>query len=417
MSGVVCDRLRADDNLRVMLYCAPTSPLSSLGVEVEFPAQFEVRVNQDEVKFNHKGIKKRPGTTKPADLTGSVRKTSLYKNSLQITYALTTRKYSVMVNLVRKGSALELTRRLQGNRAITKDQVLREMRSKAEDPDIIATSAVMSLKCPISTSRISWPCRSTVCQHNQCFDAYNFLQMQEQAPTWTCPICSKTVSYQTLAMDQYVQEILQKTSAEQVTVEPTGGWSEVVVNDNHGRSNQPRATYDNDDSDDDIVEIPVNNAMKIKSEPKAATPAMAQQTPPLSSREASVANGLNRPGQKRPSAVIDLTLSDDEDEPPRPAKRMNNGSGHASYNTPASMPDVRQTETQQRPQAYYTYDPMSRQHHQTGSSNTLPAPPQPIDNGLSNDAGQRMQWPTGQYSMFSQWRDQQGNYNSDNSPS
>jgi len=74
--------------------------------------------------------------------------------------------------------------------------------SKANDPDIVATSIVMSLKDPISTLRIDLPCRSTICNHNQCFDAASFLQLQEQAPTWTCPICNKVVSFDGLAIDQ-----------------------------------------------------------------------------------------------------------------------------------------------------------------------------------------------------------------------
>lgn len=76
------------------------------------------------------------------------------------------------------------------------------MVSKANDSDIVATSIVMSLKDPISTLRIDTPCRSTICKHNQCFDAMSFLQLQEQAPTWTCPICNKVVSFGDLAIDQ-----------------------------------------------------------------------------------------------------------------------------------------------------------------------------------------------------------------------
>src|SRR6266480_1505324 len=77
--------------------------------------------------------------------------------------------------------------------------------SKANDPDIVATSTVMSLKDPVSYLRIQVPCRSNVCSHNQCFDATSFLQLQEQAPTWSCPICSKTVAFESLAVDQYVK--------------------------------------------------------------------------------------------------------------------------------------------------------------------------------------------------------------------
>ena len=264
----------------------------------------------------------------------------------------------------------------------------------------------MSLKDPISTLRISLPCRSIICNHNQCFDASYFLQLQEQAPTWTCPVCNKTISYEALAIDQYVQDILERTSksTEQITIEPTGEWSEVKPseNDNRGKS-QSRAPYDND-SEDDIIEIPDARVDKVKTE---STPGFAQQTPPLSSREASISgarpsNSTNSStATKRSSNIIDLTLSDD-DEPPRPAKRQNN-SQSTSYNTPASLPDVRNTDIQSRP------PPLFDQPNNSGRSDTL-APFQP---GPPN-GGQRLPWHFGPYSVFSNWRDPNGNYS--NSP-
>lgn len=73
--------------------------------------------------------------------------------------------------------------------------------SKAQDADIVATSTIMSLKCPLSTVRMELACRSTLCSHNQCFDGKSFLQLQEQAPTWTCPVCNKVISFEALALD------------------------------------------------------------------------------------------------------------------------------------------------------------------------------------------------------------------------
>lgn len=213
----------------------------------------------------------------------------------------------------------------------------------------------MSLKDPISTLRITIPCRSTVCAHNQCFDALCFIQLQEQAPTWTCPICNKSISYEALVVDQYFQDILHQTdrSVNKVTIEPDGEWRKIVEGEeNKSGPNKGRATYDND-SDDDLVEIPSEEprVAQIKNEPQSATPGFAQQTPPLSSREPSISNAsATRPGygqvngSKRPSsAVVDLTLSDDDDEPPRPAKR-NFPARPTAYNSPASMSEPRTAE-------------------------------------------------------------------------
>jgi E3 SUMO-protein ligase PIAS1 len=77
---------------------------------------------------------------------------------------------------------------------------------RAQDADIVATSTKMSLKCPLSTLRIETPCRSMGCAHNQCFDAASYLQLQEQAPTWTCPVCNKYSPFENLAVDLYVMQ-------------------------------------------------------------------------------------------------------------------------------------------------------------------------------------------------------------------
>jgi E3 SUMO-protein ligase PIAS1 len=182
----------------------------------------------------------------------------------------------------------------------------------------------MSLKDPISTLRIVTPCRSTICTHYQCFDADSFLQLQEQAPTWTCPICSKTISYEGLAVDQYVEEILNKArNIDQVTIQPNGDWS------TQKEASPKRNGYGaHDDSDDELVEIPDYRVRAIKSE-TAPTPT-SLSTPPLPSRETSTAP---RTSNKRKSEVVDLTLSDDE-EPVRPTKKV-------AYTTPNnSLPDA-----------------------------------------------------------------------------
>lgn len=126
-----------------------------------------------------------------------------------------------MVNLVKRHPVEELVVKLKSGKTIAKEQVVRESKlsqmeesnlattdhsfsviSKSEDAEIVATSSIMSLKCPLSTLRIDVPCRSSVCSHNQCFDASSFLQLQEQAPTWTCPVCNKAAAYEHLQVDQ-----------------------------------------------------------------------------------------------------------------------------------------------------------------------------------------------------------------------
>jgi len=214
--------------------------------------------------------------------------------------------------------------------------------SRAEDTDIVATSSIMSLKCPLSTLRIDIPCRSSICTHNQCFDANSFLQLQEQAPTWTCPVCNKAVQFDHLLVDQYVKclkytvsrwltaaaryvlDILKSTpkSIDQVTIEPNGKWSQTSGNDpSPPRTSNGRASSD---GDEDLVEIDdMPRVASVKTE-IAREPGL-MRTPPFSSREQSTSSAPPPPSNnKRPaSQVVDLTLSSDEDEGPiRPAKRQ-----------------------------------------------------------------------------------------------
>lgn len=206
----------------------------------------------------------------------------------------------------------------------------------------------MSLKCPLSTLRIQVPCRSIICTHNQCFDASSFLELQKQAPTWTCPVCSKSTSFESLQVDQfvhpqvyilctlsdsfnrYVDDILQTTSSQidQVTVEPNGVWSTPTDSD---ATKPGRMTPTSEDDDDDLIEITEPGLPVVKQEPanqELGLPNIAlERTPAQSkSRDTSTPSSVIRQSsKKRPlSQVIDLTESGDEedDSPAPPAKRL-----------------------------------------------------------------------------------------------
>lgn len=92
LSQSVVDRLRAHPNLRIMVYCAADNGLGSYArLDVAFPHQVELKVNQDDVKANLRGLKNKPGSTRPADITDNLHKTDKYQNHITMTYALTTK--------------------------------------------------------------------------------------------------------------------------------------------------------------------------------------------------------------------------------------------------------------------------------------------------------------------------------------
>lgn len=85
------ERLSRDPSLKVMVYAAaePISPFNK--VDITFPQQIEIRVNLDEVKSNLRGLKNKPGSTRPADITHLLRKRAGYENSMTVIYALTSK--------------------------------------------------------------------------------------------------------------------------------------------------------------------------------------------------------------------------------------------------------------------------------------------------------------------------------------
>ena len=326
---------------RVMIYCAADSTSSPFSkVDIAFPYQVEIKVNQDEVKSNLRGLKNKPGSTRPADITSLLRKRAGYENNMLVTYALTQKRFFLVVNLVRLHPVEELVAKLKSGKTISTERVIREMISKAQDNDIVATSTIMSLKCPLSTLRIDVPCRSTICSHNQCFDATSFLQLQEQAPTWTCPVCNQLVIFENLHVDQYVDDILKSTpkSVDQVTIEPNGKWS---MNPVVKPSRRPHDGRTSSDDEEDLVEIQEPSrvaSIKYENNHEPGTP----WSPPISSREPSTSSGpLTTSNNKRSaSQIVDLTLSSDEDEEPIQIPKRQNTSGSLNGFRSATNPDA-----------------------------------------------------------------------------
>ncbi|KAH8196613.1 hypothetical protein TruAng_009207 [Truncatella angustata] len=329
-------RCVTDKSLRVMVFCAADNQ----GVQdIAFPYQSELKVNGGEMKANLRGLKGKPGSTRPVDITDSLRLDKVaYGNNIDFTYALTTKvnkydksrqKYYFAIYLCRVSSIEDLVVKIRG-RKIPKASVLKELTKKANDPDVVATSQVLSLKCPLTYGRLKNPCRSTTCNHIQCFDVTSYLYLQEQGPQWICPICNKSATFENLAVDEYVKDILDRTheDTEQVTIEPDGEWR------TEGRAEpvpkRPRVSAAHSmssiklDDDDDIVALD-DFSSPLASGRNTQTPNRSMIGTPSNAGNGSTSTPN---GRKRTAEVIDLTLSDDDDddEPPRPPPKRQNTS-------------------------------------------------------------------------------------------
>lgn len=126
-------RLKSDKSLRVMLYCALDSKSTSEQV-ICFPNMPDskvdmLRVNGAEIKANLKGLKKKPGTTKPADITDYLHQVPNTTNTIFLVYAQSSQNFQMIVYLVRKFTAAELTEKLKTGNVISKERVLQESKN------------------------------------------------------------------------------------------------------------------------------------------------------------------------------------------------------------------------------------------------------------------------------------------------
>jgi E3 SUMO-protein ligase PIAS1 len=86
----ILNNLSTDKSYRVMVFCA--NDAGHIRQDISFPHQSEIKVNSGEVKANLRGLKNKPGSTRPVDITEHLRlRPSSYPNKVEMTYALTTK--------------------------------------------------------------------------------------------------------------------------------------------------------------------------------------------------------------------------------------------------------------------------------------------------------------------------------------
>ena len=174
LSQDVIDSLNNDSSARIMVFCASETigPYSRDASDIAFPHNVELKCNGDEVKANLRGLKNRPGSTRPADITSMMRiKPANYPNSVEMVYALTTKvsqhfqlsalisfianltlriiyaeqgksnaqKFYLVVNLVSKNSIDAMVSQIRHGRMISKVQVVRESTYSRPIPLVFVT--------------------------------------------------------------------------------------------------------------------------------------------------------------------------------------------------------------------------------------------------------------------------------------
>lgn len=142
---------RNNSPYRVMIFCAADVS----GVQnISFPHQSELRVNSKEIKANLRGLKNKPGSTRPVDITTALRlEDPRYPNNVEFTYALTNKvrafsrcynilffpdmwlmskpqKYYLIANVCKVTTVKELVSIISTRRRIPKESVIAECKQR-----------------------------------------------------------------------------------------------------------------------------------------------------------------------------------------------------------------------------------------------------------------------------------------------
>ncbi|KAK4052244.1 E3 SUMO-protein ligase pli1 [Microbotryomycetes sp. JL221] len=223
---------------QVRLYCTsenyyfPSRPTTNqLPAPIEFPTTCEIKLNHFQIPSNTKGIKNQVGTAPPTNLSKSDR-LNLSEgaiNRVEMIYVntdkLPSKKYYMLVYLIEMTLVSSLVERIKNGRKRTKQFVIEQIKEQNQDTDLCVSFGV-AIKDPLTLARIKVPVRSINCSHVACFDAQMWFSMNEQTPTWTCPICSKVLRVEDLVYDEFIKDILDTCDSEvdAVTIEPDGTW-------------------------------------------------------------------------------------------------------------------------------------------------------------------------------------------------
>ncbi|KAM9923114.1 hypothetical protein OXX59_005379 [Metschnikowia pulcherrima] len=220
--------LRANPRNRLLLFCCAESTRDPGSAVLSYPP-VEIYVDGQLTKQSVRGIKGKPGTARPADLTPHFTP-SEKPIMVRVVYSDASERYLLHAYVAETYTPEMIMAQVSGKPHISlasTQNAIREENARNAADDIVVENVPLSLRCPITYARIKHPVKSYQCDHVQCFDGLSFLMMQEHIPAWQCPVCSKTVNENSLAVSDFLKDILDKTheDIDTVLLNTDGSWT------------------------------------------------------------------------------------------------------------------------------------------------------------------------------------------------
>lgn len=235
VSSELLDLLRRDGNrLHVRCFITKTDPLHP--PSHSWPSGFTLRVNSSFVDVSKREEKKKT-LPLPADISDRVR---VGPNTLTLTTSSLMPHY-VVVQVASPVRIDTVVQRVLNARTLSLDdgrkRIVAAFGNGSEG--VVATTMKLSLLDPIVRTRLRIPVRGARCRHPACFDLGNFLSLNERVRRWECPLCSDAAPFDTLVVDQFIQQcalfrephppclvlsVLNVVPHDEVTFLPDGSW-------------------------------------------------------------------------------------------------------------------------------------------------------------------------------------------------
>jgi len=129
---------------------------------------------------------------------------------------------------------------------IVKKQTVGSSNNDDDDLIIIDSTITISLKCPISFSRIKNPVRGNNCQHVQTFELDSYLSINCKHGKWECPVCSKHTTTEDLKYDTWFEDLLKKIpeDVDKVEIDEYGNYQ--IKNNINIKKDTQQIVYDLD---------------------------------------------------------------------------------------------------------------------------------------------------------------------------
>ena len=109
---------------RLVLFCTQTDRVAYGNCLVEFPTHAEIRCNGTIVSANLRGIKNKPGTINPPDITSQAIIIQGVANKVDVTFAESKSAYTLTVYLVEKNTVPVLVDKIRKRGFISKESTL-----------------------------------------------------------------------------------------------------------------------------------------------------------------------------------------------------------------------------------------------------------------------------------------------------